>query len=186
MRSSSARPTTTEAGGTTERLVGQGGGVALRLSAARTQRGVSRLRLGGGRQASARPHRGLVRGRSFLQRRIRRRRGAVSALARRITASPTRRNALPRFALLAYPQLSKYFIVVLPKQRRRCVDARAAVREGEGGDRHAEAAVHAGHLVVAVDDAARGHLRIGNRLLHGAHAHGRHVARLQEFLPFVG
>ena len=41
-------------------------------------------------------------------------------------------------------------------------------------------------LVVAVDDAAARELRIGDRLAHGAHPRRRHVARLQEFLPFVG
>src|ERR1043166_6673148 len=93
---------------------------------------------------------------------------------------------LPSLTALLYLQLSKYFLVVLTERRRRRVNARAAVREGEGGDRHAEAAVGAGHLVVTVDDAAARDLRIGDRFAHAAHARGRHVARLQKFLPFVG
>jgi len=39
---------------------------------------------------------------------------------------------------------------------------------------------------MAVDDAATRGLRIGDRLPHGAHPRGRHVARLQELLPRVG
>ncbi len=58
--------------------------------------------------------------------------------------------------------------------------------EREGRERHAECAFHPVALLVAVNDAAAVKLRIGDRLAHGAHTRGRHVARLQELFPFVG
>ena len=54
--------------------------------------------------------------------------------------------------------------------------------EGEGGERHAEAALDAGGAVVAVNDAAGRDLRVGDRLAHGAHPRRRDMAGLQEFL----
>ena len=49
-----------------------------------------------------------------------------------------------------------------------------------------EAALDAVGGGMAMDDAAGLELRVGQRLAHGAHARRRHVAGLQERLPFVG
>ena len=102
--------------------------------------------------------------------------------ARDTTSSPT--PSPP--CLLPKPQLFENLVVVLAERRRRRVDARAAVRELEGRERHAEAALHAVGGGVLVNDAARRDVRVGQRLGHGAHAAGRDVPRLQECLPFVG
>ena len=83
-------------------------------------------------------------------------------------------------------KLPENLVIVLAERGRRRVDARAAMREREGRERHAEAALDARAASVAVNDAAGRKLRIGERFAHGAHARGRHVARLQELLPFVG
>src|SRR5262245_37454471 len=56
--------------------------------------------------------------------------------------------------------LREDFLVVLAERGRRRVDARAAMRKGEGGERHAEAALDAGRGGMAVDDAAARELRI--------------------------
>src|SRR6266403_2750683 len=82
-------------------------------------------------------------------------------------------------------KLGEDFLVVLAERGRGRVDARAAMRKGEGRERHAEAALQSGGGGVAVDDAAGCKLRVGKRLAHGAHARGRDVARLQELLPFI-
>src|SRR6516164_4120863 len=86
-----------------------------------------------------------------------------------------------RFSPLA-AELGEDFFVVLAERGRGRVDARTAMGEGERRQWHAKPAVDPMTGGVAVNDAARCQLRIGKRLAHGAHARGRHVARLQEFL----
>src|SRR5215471_10138061 len=83
-------------------------------------------------------------------------------------------------------ELGEDFLVVLAERGRGRVDARTTMGEGERGQRHAELAFDPIAAGVAVNDAARRQLRIGERLAHGAHARGWHVARLQELLPLVG
>ncbi len=60
------------------------------------------------------------------------------------------------------------------------------MRKCKSCDRNAEAAVNAVAGLVAMNNAAGLELWIGHRLTHRAYACRRHVAGLQEDLPFVG
>ena len=74
---------------------------------------------------------------------------------------------------------------MLSKQRRRRIDLRAAVGKRKGRKRHGEGPLDPVRAFMAVNDTPRGKLRVGERFAHGTHACCRHMARLQEFLPFL-
>src|SRR5258708_16124787 len=95
-------------------------------------------------------------------------------------ASASYGSAGARFSPLV-AELGEDFFVVLAERRRGRVDARTAMGEGERRQWHAKPAVDLMTRGVAVNDAPRCRLRIGERPAPGAHPRGRPRARLAAF-----